>query len=118
MKNAPFPQMDFESLLAETDRVNANGVLERETARLPATMEDALPFFRGLIDRHHAAMLAADAASAMAIRSEAEQLATKLNGFQPAILPTVTLRVACSTARRARARARSRSGARAARSRS
>ncbi|WP_315767574.1 MULTISPECIES: hypothetical protein [unclassified Bradyrhizobium] len=86
MKAASPRQMDFETLLAETDRVNANRVLARETAHLPATMDEAVPFFRGLIDRHHAAMLAADASSAMAIRSEAEQLATKLNGFEPGYL--------------------------------
>lgn len=86
MKNTPPPCFDFEALLAETDRVNAVRVRARETAGLPATMDEALPFFRGLIDRHHAAMLGADAASAMAIRSEAEQLATKLNGFEPGYL--------------------------------
>ena len=86
MNNAPLPPLDFETLLAETDRVNANRVLARETAALPATMNEALPFFRDLIERHHAVMLRADTASAMAIRAEAEQLATKLNGFEPGYL--------------------------------
>ncbi|MCP3447353.1 hypothetical protein [Bradyrhizobium sp. CCGUVB14] len=86
MNNAPLSPVDFETLLAETDRVNANRVLARETAALPGTMDEALPFFRGLIERHHTAMLRADTASAMAIRSEAEQLATKLNNFEPGYL--------------------------------
>jgi hypothetical protein len=53
---------------------------EQETAHLPSTMEEAIPFYRTLIERHHAAMLAGDVEKTMAIREEAQELAVKLNG--------------------------------------
>ena len=43
-------------------------------------MAEALPFYRGMIDRHHAAMLAADIDEAMRVREDAHRLAAKLNG--------------------------------------
>jgi hypothetical protein len=53
---------------------------EQETAHLPGTMEAAIPYYRNMLERHHAAMLAGDMATAMKIRDEAHELATKLNG--------------------------------------
>ena len=49
-------------------------------------MAEALPFYRAMIDRHHAAMLAADVEQAMAIRNEAHKLARKLNGGENGII--------------------------------
>jgi hypothetical protein len=53
---------------------------EQETAHLPATMEEAIPYYRKLIERHHEAMLAGDEPKVMEIRNEARDLAIKLNG--------------------------------------
>jgi hypothetical protein len=53
---------------------------EEETAHLPCAMEEAIPYYRNLIDRHHAAMLAGDVPAAMKIREEAHELAVKVNG--------------------------------------
>jgi hypothetical protein len=79
-------QLGFGDLLADADRRNDHRQQRRETAHLPATMEEAVPYMRGLIDRHHAAMLKADEVAVMALRNEAGFLATKLNGFEPGIL--------------------------------
>jgi hypothetical protein len=53
---------------------------EQQTAHLPGTMEEAIPYYRKLLERHNAAMLAGDIPAAMRIREEARELATKLNG--------------------------------------
>jgi hypothetical protein len=53
---------------------------EQKTAHLPGTMEEAIPFYRKLLERHHEAMLAGDAPAAMKLREEAHELAYKLNG--------------------------------------
>jgi hypothetical protein len=53
---------------------------EQETAHLPSTMEEAIPYYRKLIEKHHAAMMAGDKDAAMAVRREADELAYKLNG--------------------------------------
>lgn len=53
---------------------------EQRTAYLPSTMQEAIPFYRKLIERHHEAMLAGSAEKTMAIREEAQDLAIKLNG--------------------------------------
>src|SRR5580704_14958704 len=58
---------------------------EQETAHLPGTMEEAIPYYRKLIERHHAAMLAGDEKAAMAIREEAHELAYKVNGGKSGI---------------------------------
>jgi len=52
---------------------------EQETAHLPGTMEEAIPYYRKLIERHHAAMLAGDIPAAMKLREEAHELAVKVN---------------------------------------
>ena len=49
-------------------------------------MPEAVPFFRGLIDRHHAAMLEGDMDAVSELRDEARLLAQKLNGYEPGIL--------------------------------
>lgn len=49
-------------------------------AYLPATMEAAIPFYRELLARHHAAMMAGDEERTEAIREEAHDLACRLNG--------------------------------------
>lgn len=53
---------------------------EQETAHLPGTMEEAIPHYRKLIEKHHAAMMAGDKEAAMAVRAEANDLAYKRNG--------------------------------------
>jgi hypothetical protein len=52
---------------------------EQETAHLPGTMEEAIPYYRKLLERHNDAMLAGDVPEAMSIREEAHELAIKLN---------------------------------------
>lgn len=79
-------QLGFEALLASADRQNVNRKVERESAHLPGTMEEALPFYRALIERHHAAMLAGDAAAVLGFHREAHRLAEKLNGYEPGII--------------------------------
>ena len=73
-------QLGFGDLLADADTANEQRQLDRATAHLPGTMAEALPFYRDMIDRHHAAMLAADIEEAMRIREDAHRLAAKLNG--------------------------------------
>jgi hypothetical protein len=53
---------------------------DQRTAHVPSTMEEAVPYYRQLIEREHAAMIAGDAAEAMKVREEAHDLAVKLNG--------------------------------------
>lgn len=79
-------QLGFEALLCAAEGENRRRKFERETAHLPGTMAEGLPFFRRLIRQHHAAMFAADAEAAMALRKEAERLALRLNGGEPGIL--------------------------------
>src|ERR1700735_3936389 len=56
---------------------------EQETAHLPGAMEEAIPYYRNLIQRHHAAMLSGDEKAAMAIREEAHELATPVSKAVP-----------------------------------
>lgn len=78
-------QLGFDALLADAERDNVHQQMARECAHLPGSMKEAIPFYRALIDRHHAAMLAGDAASVMQMREEAHRLAEKLNNFEPGI---------------------------------
>lgn len=56
-------------------------MLEAErTAHIPSTMDEAIPYYRKLIERHNNAMMAGDKDAAMAVRREADELAYKLNG--------------------------------------
>jgi hypothetical protein len=73
-------QLGFADLLTEAATTNEQRQMDRATAHLPGTMEEALPFYRRMIDKHNAAMQAADIEQAMSIREEAHQLAAKLNG--------------------------------------
>lgn len=87
MTNAP-QQFGFDALLASADADNKAKQFERETAHLPDTMAEAIEFYRRQIDHHHAAMLANNFDTAIAIREEAHQLARKLNGNKPGIIAT------------------------------
>ncbi len=73
-------QLGFDDLLQVAAHDNAARKLDRQTAHLPGGMDEAIPFFRELIAKHHAAMLAADVAEVMRLREEAHLLAVKLNG--------------------------------------
>ena len=84
------PQLAFDDLLGDAERHNADREWERATAHLPATMAVALPFFRALLDQHHAAMLAADVDEVRRLRRDAMQLALKLNGRRPGYLADET----------------------------
>ena len=79
-------QLGFDALLADAESENRTWAFDRETAHLPTTMAEAIPFYRQQIEAHHAAMLICDFDAAMAIREEAHLVARKLNGGQPGIL--------------------------------
>ena len=79
-------QLGFGDLLADADSANERAHKARAYASLPGTEAEALRFYRALIERHHAAMLAGDAETVMALRVEAHRLAEKLNNFEPGIL--------------------------------
>jgi len=79
-------QLGFDALLADAEHENAARALARETAHLPGTMDEALVYYRTLIERHHAAMLAADVDAVMALREDACRLAFKLNHGAPGII--------------------------------
>lgn len=66
-------QLGFAGLLTEADTANEQRQFDKATAHLPGTMEEALPFYRRMIERHHAAMLAAAIDEAMGIREEAHR---------------------------------------------
>ncbi|MDX0174517.1 hypothetical protein [Sinorhizobium meliloti] len=79
-------QLGFDALLSAASDENRRRKVERETAHLPGTMAEAIPFYRLLIRQHHAAMFAADVDTAMALRKEASALALRLNAGEPGIL--------------------------------
>ena len=79
-------QLGFESLLCEAETTNRQSKFERKTAHLPATIDEALSFYRVLLRQHHAAMLDADIDRTIALREEAYNLALKLNGGEPGII--------------------------------
>lgn len=79
-------QLGFDGLLAAAAEENRKREVERETAHLPGTMAEAIPFYRLLIRQHHAAMLAADVETAMHLREQARRLALRLNDGEPGIL--------------------------------
>jgi len=80
------PQLGFDALLAEADDDNRTRKFERETAHLPRTYDEAIPFYRDLIEQNHAAMLAADVMETMRLHDEAHKLALRLNNGEPGIL--------------------------------
>jgi hypothetical protein len=53
---------------------------ERQTSHLPRTIEEAVPYYRGLIERYDAAIMAGDQEHASTIAEEADLLAIRLNG--------------------------------------
>ncbi|PZR93264.1 MAG: hypothetical protein DLM68_01130 [Hyphomicrobiales bacterium] len=73
-------QLGFSGLLTEADTANGQRQLDKATAHLPGAMAEALPCYRRMIERHHAAMSATDIDKAMSIREDAHLLAAKLNG--------------------------------------
>lgn len=79
-------QLGFDNLLGEADEANRQRQFERETSHLPSTMEEGLPYFRALLDRHHAAMLQGDVERVVSLREEAHHLALRLNNGNPGIL--------------------------------
>lgn len=79
-------QLGFDNLLAEAETINRARAEEAAHAHLPGTMDEGLPYYRTLIERHHAAMLAGDLDTVNRLRSDAHELAYKLNGSNPGIL--------------------------------
>lgn len=79
-------QLAFDALLAQTETANEARIKDRQYGHLPATMEDALPFFRELLAQHHTAMVAGDTNAVAQLRKEAHNLATKLNNYEPGII--------------------------------
>ena len=79
-------QLGFDALLSEAETDNRTRKFERETAHLPGTMAEAIPYFQELIERNHAAMLAADEQETRRLHTEAHNLAVKLNGGDGGIL--------------------------------
>lgn len=79
-------QLGFDSLLIDAETVNRAYRFEKAHSHLPGTTADAVSFYRDLIDRHHAGMLAADLDTVLTLRKEAANLALKLNGGEPGIL--------------------------------
>jgi hypothetical protein len=51
-------QLGFDDLFKETDAINEAAAFEREFGHLPTSVEEAVPYLRSLIERHHAAMMA------------------------------------------------------------
>jgi len=86
MSPAPTTQLGFDALLQSADHANLTRLMERECAHLPGSLDEAIPFYRALIERHHAAMLAGDAATVTHLREEADRLAIKLNNFEVGII--------------------------------
>ena len=79
-------QLAFDALLVDAEQQHADRAWEKATGHLPSTMKTAIPFFRALLERHHAATLAADVEEVRRLREEAAQLALKLNGRRPGYL--------------------------------
>ena len=79
-------QLGFDALLGEAKAANAALRFERAAGHLPGTYAEAIPFYRNLIEEHHAAMLTADVEAVMRMREEAHALALRLNDGEPGIL--------------------------------
>lgn len=80
MSNYVPGQLGFDALLSEASKQNSQQRFERRTSHLPSAMPDALDYFRALIGRHHAAMIAGDAPLVFELRDEAKLLARKMIG--------------------------------------
>lgn len=79
-------QLGFDALLLDADQSNYAHQLDKDTAHMPAAMDEAIKFYWQLLESHHTAMLAADVDTVMALRGEAYKLAEKLNGGRTGIL--------------------------------
>lgn len=79
-------QLGFDVLLQDADAENVARAFALETAHLPGDWTEALEYHRKQITAHHAAMLASDFETALAIRRQAHLLARKLNDGQAGIL--------------------------------
>lgn len=84
--NTPTAQLGFDTLLEDAATANSTREFERSTGHLPGTFPEALPYYHALLDKHHAAMLAADVDETMRLRKEADSLALRLNHGEPGIL--------------------------------
>ena len=80
------PQLGFDTLLDTAETANRAYQFKRQTAHLPDTKQEAIPFYRLLLKQHHAAMMAADVDKVMSLREEAHLLALHLNDGEPGIL--------------------------------
>jgi hypothetical protein len=69
--------------------VNQAAALERAVGHLPSSLDEALPYYRDLIARHHAAILAGDGETAIALRHDHPACAsiTASQAFSPALTP-------------------------------
>lgn len=72
-------QLGFDALLSSAEADNRVRRIERETAHLPGTMAEAIPYFRVLLRQHHAAMLAGNIDETMRLR-EAERRRARHSG--------------------------------------
>lgn len=79
-------QLSFDSLLSDGVATNLRLKQDRLYGHLPSNLDDALPFYRDLLQRHHEAMMAGDAKRVQELRLEARNLAFKLNDYQAGIL--------------------------------
>ena len=79
-------QLGFGDLLAEAEAKDQAKKFGRKTAHLPETMQEAIRYFRGLIQKNNAAVLAADEPETRRVHEEAHLLAVKLNGGDGGIL--------------------------------
>ena len=52
MSPAPTTQLGFDALLQNADHANLARLMERECAHLPGRFDQAIPFYRALIERH------------------------------------------------------------------
>lgn len=68
------------------DDIFAAEAEEAATKHLPGEMEQAIPFYRALIDRFHVELMKADFDGATKTQKEADDLAYKLNGYNPGIM--------------------------------
>lgn len=82
----PEVQLGLDALMEKADADNVTRRFDRETGHLPSNYDAAIPFYRGLIEQHHAAMVAADADEMMRLREEAYHLALRPNGGEPGTL--------------------------------
>jgi hypothetical protein len=79
-------QLGFDSLLDEGAANNEMHQLKAKYPGLPATWDEAIPHYRRLLERCHAAFLAADRDEIARIYDEAEAIAYLMNGDTAGIL--------------------------------